>query len=251
MGGGSHCWVTCLSLGLPGALSSLSQLRPHPSHTPAAPTETRNPALPTCSSLAPPLSPQPLSSRVRLQLASQLLPRRGTSGVPPPFFLHLAPPTAPPSPLLCISTGWIFITLHPLDFHSCDWDRELSVSAVAWQRGWAAPDENLDCNRKGRSVDSGQEGRDLGEPSGGLEAGGRGRSPAWGPSGSSLTSEALGMMTFVPGAVSAAVDLGPDPSWQLVLLPWGGVGSDRGTTAREDIPARSVGAQNYSYFSRL
>lgn len=100
-------------------------------------------------------------------------------------------------------------------------------------------------------MDSGQEGRDLGEPSGGLEAGGRGRSPAWGPSGSSLTSEALGMMTFVPGAVSAAVDLGPDPSWQLVLLPWGGVGSDRGTTAREDIPARSVGAQNYSYFSRL
>ena len=41
-------------------------------------------------------------------------------------------------------------------------------------------------------------------------------------------------------------DLGPDPSWQPMLLPWGGVGSDRGTAAREDLPARSVGAQNYS-----
>jgi len=95
-------------------------------------------------------------------------------------------------------------------------------------------------------VDSEEEGQDLGERSGGLEAGGRGRSPAWGPRGSSLTSEVMGMMTFVPGAVSAGGDLGPDPSWQPVLLPWGGVGSDRGTAAREDLPARSVGAQNYS-----
>lgn len=95
-------------------------------------------------------------------------------------------------------------------------------------------------------MDSEEEGQDLGERSGGLEAGGRGRSPAWGPRGSSLTSEVMGMMTFVPGAVSAGGDLGPDPSWQPVLLPWGGVGSDRGTAAREDLPARSVGAQNYS-----
>ena len=95
-------------------------------------------------------------------------------------------------------------------------------------------------------MDSEEEGQDLGERSGGLEAGDRGRSPAWGPRGSSLTSEVMGMMTFVLGAVSAGVDLGPDPSWQPGLLPWGGVGSDRGTAAREDLPARSVGAQNYS-----
>lgn len=138
MSGGSHCWVTYLSLGLPGARSPLSQLRPHPSRTPAAPKAAgfyaptrKTPPSPR----APPwLLPSAFSHSLpesRLQLPSQLLPPRGTSGVPPPFFMHLVPPTAPPSPRLCMSIGWIFITPRPLDFHSCDWDRELSVSAVA------------------------------------------------------------------------------------------------------------------------
>ena len=77
-------------------------------------------------------------------------------------------------------------------------------------------------------MDSEEEGQDLGERSGGLEAGGRGRSPAWGPRGSSLTSEVMGMMTFVPGAVSAG-----GGTWALTLpgsrcfclgVEWGVIG---------------------------
>ena len=163
MSGGSHSWVTSLSLGLPGARSRLSQLRPHPSHTPAAPTAagffapTRE--TPPSPRAPPWLLPSALSHSLpesRLQRPSQLLPPRGTSGVPPPFFQHLAPPHGP-----ALSSP---VHIHWLDFYNAPPPRlsipRLGQRAVCQRRrGWAAPEVNLwTATGKADPVRSGEEG---------------------------------------------------------------------------------------------
>lgn len=90
MGGGSHCWVTCLSSGLPGTRSSLSQLRPHPSHTPAAPTAAgffdSTQKTPPSPWLLPGSSPQP---------SATLFPSPPPARFPaPPPGRHLGSPTS-------------------------------------------------------------------------------------------------------------------------------------------------------------
>ena len=157
MSGGSHCWVTSLSLGLPEpALASLSSAL-----IPATPlrlpqpfwrflrSNTENSALPMCSSLAPPLSPQPLSSRVPPPAPFPAPPPARHFGRPTSFLPASGPAHGP-----ALSSP---VHIHWLDFLSRP-APETFTPATGAESCLSAPSrlgrsrgKSVDCHWKGRS----------------------------------------------------------------------------------------------------